>query len=62
MNQLDSTSNFILDKTKCKDCLHFDVCIYRIQKKMPRMKERKAQVFNNVVTITECEYYRKEQA
>lgn len=52
--------NFVLDKTKCNDCVHHEVCIYRIERKSPKVKERKAEVFGNMVTIVECENYRKQ--
>ena len=54
-----NTTNLVLDKTKCGDCVHYQVCYYRIQKKMPKMNERTVKVFDNAVKMMECEFYKK---
>ena len=53
-------SNLVLDKTKCGECLHYEVCYYRIEKKQPKMKEKRTEVFDNVVNIVECEFFSKK--
>jgi hypothetical protein len=59
MSNQGGQGNFVLDKTKCDECIHKEVCIYHIERKQPKMKEKKAEVFGNIVNIVECEHYRK---
>jgi hypothetical protein len=47
-----------IERPRCADCIHHQVCYYRIEGKRPSMKKRRVEVFGGMVTIEECGHFR----
>jgi hypothetical protein len=46
-----------IERSRCGRCLHRQVCIYRLERRRPRTKSRRTEVFGTTITIEECEHY-----
>ena len=46
-----------LERSKCKDCIHLEVCIYRLQNRKPKMTGKRVEVFDTFIKIEECIHF-----
>jgi hypothetical protein len=48
-----------LERSKCKDCVHLEVCIYRLQNRKPKMTGKRVEVFDTFIKIEECIHFQR---